>query len=301
MQSSRRYPGESKFAGWFYLLPAFSIYLVFVLVPVGQTVLNSFYEWNGFAAIKKPLGFKNYLTLFTPNSAFLEAFLHNLIFIFFYTIIPVLFGLMLASLLGRTKLKGLTAFRTLLFLPQVISMVVVGVVWRWVFHPNFGLINTLLRAVGLSAWAKPWLGDFTWALPAVGSIASWVQYGFCMVLFLAGMQRVPEEYYEASSLDGATAWQQLWKITFPALRPEIAVAVTTTVISALRVFDLVFVTTRGGPGTSTMVIGQLLYNTAFINKQLGSASAMATVLLVLILLSSGLIRRYQEAGTEVGS
>ena len=299
MQDSRRYPGESRFTGWLYLLPAFLIYLVFVLIPVGQTIINSFYAWNGFGAQKELIGFENYTKLFQEGSAFLEAFSHNLIFIFFYTVIPVIFGLMLASLLGRTKLKGLTAFRTLLFLPQVISMIVVGVVWRWVLHPNFGLVNSFLRLVGLGAWARPWLGDFTWALPAVGSIASWVQYGFCMVLFLAGMQRIPEEYYEASSLDGASPWQQLWKITFPSLRPEIAVALTTTVIAALRVFDLVFVTTRGSPGTSTMVVGQLIYNTAFIQKQLGLASAMATVLLVVILLLSRLIRRYQEAGNEV--
>lgn len=179
-------------------------------------------------------------------------------------------------------------------------MVVVGVVWRWIFNPTTGPINVLLHGLGLGAWAQPWLGSFTWALPAVGSIGAWVEYGFCMVLFLAGIQRIPEEYYEASSLDGATAFQQLVYITIPSLRPEIAVALITTLVAALRVFDLVYTTTRGGPGESTLVTGFLIYRSAFLQNQIGFAAAIATVLMIIVLAISLLIRRFQTRELEEG-
>lgn len=177
-------------------------------------------------------------------------------------------------------------------------MVVVGVVWRWMFNPTSGPINIALNWLGLGRFAISWLGDFTWALPAVGSIGTWVQYGFCMILFLAGMQRIQEEYYEAASLDGANALNQFLHITVPSLRSEIAVALVTTIIAALRVFDLVYTTTRGGPGESTMVTGFLIYRSAFMLNRIGYAAALATVLTLIILIISLLIRRYQRHGVE---
>jgi len=192
----------------------------------------------------------------------------------------------------------MTFFRTVLFLPQVISMVVVGVIWRWIFNPQFGPLNILLNALGLSGLTRAWLGDFALALPAVGSIGTWVQYGFCMILFLAGMQHISEEYYEASSLDGANAFQQFVHITIPGLRAEIGVALVTTIIAALRVFDLVYVTTRGGPGNATLVVGFLIYRSAFQQNRIGYASAIATLLMLMILAVSLLIRRLQTGNEE---
>ena len=172
-------------------------------------------------------------------------------------------------------------------------MVVVGVVWRWIFNPAFGPLNILLKTIGLKALALPWLGDLTWALPAIGLIGSWVQYGFCMVLFLAGMQRIPSEYYEAAELDGADEVQQLIYISLPSLRPELGVALITTVIAALRVFDLVFVTTRGGPGDATLVTSFLVYRAAFQQNCIGYAAAVATIMTCVILLISYGITRFQ--------
>jgi raffinose/stachyose/melibiose transport system permease protein len=170
-------------------------------------------------------------------------------------------------------------------------MVVVGVTWRWIFNPAFGPLNLALRGLGLDALARPWLGDFALALPAVGSVGTWVQYGFCMILFLAGMQRIPEEFYEAAELDGANEAQQLLHITLPSLRPEMAVALVTTIIAALRVFDLVYVTTRGGPGDATLVTGFLVYRAAFQQNRIGYAAAVATVMMLLILvISQGVLR-----------
>jgi raffinose/stachyose/melibiose transport system permease protein len=292
MNSLRAYPGESKVKGLVYLLPGLLIYLVFTFWPVLQTIRTSFLNWEGLAPAKNFIGFSNYLQVFTDNK-FWIALSHNLIFIIFYCLIPIFIGLALASLLGRYPLKGFTFFRTVLFLPQVLSMVVIGVAWRWIFNPSFGPLNQLLRAIGLGSLARPWLGDFALALPAVGSVGTWVQYGFCMVLFLAGMQRISTEYYEAASLDGANPWQELLFITIPGLRSEIGVALITTIIAALRVFDLVFVTTRGGPGESTLVTGFLVYRSAFLQNKTGYAAAIATILTLIILAISLVVRKFQ--------
>ncbi|HOE35344.1 MAG: sugar ABC transporter permease [Chloroflexi bacterium] len=297
MRSNQAYPGENKWKGWLYLLPGFLIYLGFTFYPILETVRTSFYEWNGFSARRDWIGLQNYRVMFY-DAQFTNAFLHNLIFILFFCVLPVLLGLLLASLLTRKTLPGMTFFRTVLFLPQVISMVVVGVIWRWIFNPQFGPLNILLKAVGLGSLTRAWLGDFALALPAVGSVGTWVQYGFCMILFLAGMQHISEEYYEASSLDGANAFQQFLHITIPGLRAEIGVALVTTIIAALRVFDLVYVTTRGGPGNATLVVGFLIYRSAFQQNRIGYASAVATVLMIIILAISLLIRRLQNGNEE---
>ena len=297
MRSNQAYPGENKWKGWLYLLPGLLIYLVFTFYPILETIRTSFYQWDGFSARRVWVGLGNYRVVFSDGQ-FVSAFVHNLVFIVFFCVFPVLIGLFLASLLSRKKMPGMTFFRTVLFLPQVISMVVVGVIWRWIFNPQFGPLNVLLTAVGLSSLTRPWLGDFALALPAVGSIGTWVQYGFCMILFLAGMQHIPEEYYEASSLDGANAFQQFIHITIPGLRAEIGVALVTTIIAALRVFDLVYVTTRGGPGNATLVVGFLIYRSAFQQNRIGYASAIATILMVIILVISLLIRRLQSGSAE---
>jgi raffinose/stachyose/melibiose transport system permease protein len=286
------WPGESKYLGWLYLLPGLIIYVLFILYPIVETFRLSFYKWDGFSSNRLFIGIQNYIEIF-QRGQFLSALVHNLIFIIFYCFIPILIGLVLASLLGRKALPGMAFFRAGLFLPQVLSMVVVGVVWRWIFNPAFGPLNILLKSIGLSAWALPWLGDSTWALPAIGLIGSWVQYGFCMVLFLAGMQRIPAEYYEAAELDGANEAQQLLYVTLPGLRPEMGVALITTIIAALRVFDLVFVTTRGGPGDATLVASFLVYRSAFQQNRIGYAAAVATIMTCVILLISYLITRFQ--------
>jgi raffinose/stachyose/melibiose transport system permease protein len=297
MNTQHRWPGESRFHGWLYLLPGLLIYLAFILYPILETIRTSFYRWDGFSQNRTFTGLANYAGL-VGEPQFLTALFNNIKFILFYSIIPIMIGVVLASLLGRRKLPGLTFFRAGLFLPQILSMVVVGVTWRWIFNPAFGPLNMGLRSLGLGALARPWLGDFSLALPAVGTVGTWVQYGFCMILFLAGMQRIPDDYYEAAELDGANELQQLRHITLPSLRPEMGVALVTTIIAALRVFDLVYVTTRGGPGDATLVTGFLVYRAAFQQNRIGYAAAVATVMMLLILVISQVILRLQARSEE---
>ena len=215
----------------------------------------------------------------------------------FYTILPIIVGLLLTSLMTRGQLRGMTLFRTGLFIPQVMSAVVVGIIWRWIFDYR-GPVNQFLNDVGLSEQIKPWLGDFTFAPFATGLVGTWVEYGLCMVLFMAGIQSISEELYDAAKVDGASAWRQFRHITLPGLQQQILVAFVLTFIAALRVFDLVFVLTRGGPGTETKVVSMLIYEQAFEEHHAGYGSAMALVMTVLIVSVSAAVFYLQARQEE---
>ncbi len=285
---SRHYdPGQRPWTPYLYILPGFLIYALFVLWPVLDTLRYSFYDWDGFST-PSFAGLGNYGRLL-QDQVLRTALRNNFLFIAFYTLFPITVGLFLTALLTRRQVRGLSFFRAGLFIPYVLSMVVVGVVWRWIYNPAFGPLNQLLKAVGLDAWARPWLGDFTLALPAVGVVGTWVQYGFCMVLFIAGVQRIEEDLYDAAKIDGANEFQQFWNVTLPSLRNEISVALVTTLITALRVFDLIYVTTKGGPGNQTMVASLWLYRNAFQLNRVGYAASIAVILTAIILLISYLV------------
>ena len=279
-----RRPGERPGLGYLYILPALLIYAIFVLLPIAQTVRLSFFDWNG---LSEPvlIGFANYAELFRDAQVQI-ALRNNLTLLVFYTLFPIALALLFTALLTRRRIRGMSVFRAGLFVPQVMSMVVVGVVWKWMYNPTFGPLNQFLRAVGLEEWAKPWLGDFTFALPAIGAVGTWVGYGFAMVLFIAGVQRIDEDLYDAAMLDGAGEFEQFRAITLPGLRPEITVALVTTLIAALRTFDLVYVLTRGGPANRTLVVALEIYRNAFSIGRVGYASAIAVMLTVIILIVS---------------
>lgn len=280
-------PGQRPWTAYLYILPSLLIYAFFILWPIIETLRLSFYEWDGFSA---PVftGLTNYAGLL-KDEVFHISLRNNLLFMVFYTLFPIAFALFLTALMTRRRLRGMSFFRAGLFVPYVMSMVVVGVVWRWIYNPAFGPLNQALEAFGLEAWTRPWLGDFQLALPAVGLVGTWVQYGFCMVLFIAGVQRIEEELYDAAKIDGANEFRQFWHVTLPGIRSEISIALVITFIAALRIFDLVFVTTRGGPGNETMVVSLWLYRNAFQMNRAGYAATIAVVLTIIILVVSYVI------------
>jgi raffinose/stachyose/melibiose transport system permease protein len=264
---------------YLYLLPGFLVYLAFVLVPLAHTVELSFFEWDGIS-VGTWVGLDNYRQLFRDGTI-LSSFAHAGVFLVFTSIVPVMLGLVLAATLSRHRLRGLAVFRTVLFLPQVIAMVVVGVAWRWMYTDD-GVVNQLLNAIGLGSVTRAWLGDFSWALPSVGLVGTWVMYGLCMVLFLAGVQKIDTSLYEVARIDGAGPIREFRHVTLPGLRQEIVVALTITTIAALRNFDLVYVTTNGGPGNATTVPAVEIYRLGFREGQVGLACAVAVVLTLLI-------------------
>ncbi|KQZ89357.1 sugar ABC transporter permease [Phycicoccus sp. Root563] len=281
-------PGEPRRIAWLYLLPAFLVYAAFLLYPLGRAVQISFYDWNG-NTLATWAGLSNYAAVVT-DPALRASFGHALVLMLFYAVLPTVIGLGLAAILNRAKVRGLAFFRTVVFLPQVVAMVVIAVAWRRMYAPD-GTVNDLLGAIGLDSLTRGWLGDYTAALPAVGFIGTWFEIGLVTVLLLAGMGRIPGELYEAARLDGAGPFREFFAVTLPSVRGEISVALTLTVIAALRTFDLVYVTTRGGPGTSTSVPSFEVYNRAFQQGRVGSAAAIAVVLtLIIFAISFGITR-----------
>jgi raffinose/stachyose/melibiose transport system permease protein len=289
-----RPPGEPRRIGYLYLLPAFAVFTLFVLVPLGHSFWLSLWEWDGITP-GTWAGLDNYADV-VSDPTLRRAFLHALVLIGFYALLPVAIGLLLAGLLARVRVRGLTFFRTVLFLPQVIAMVVVAVMWRMIYDPQNGALNELLRTVGLGSLAQSWLGDFDLALPAVGLVGTWVWYGLAMVLLTAGVQKIPPSLYDAARVDGAGIVREFLAVTLPALRGEIAVALTLTTIAALRNFDLVYITTKGGPGDATSVPAFQVYSRAFESGQVGSASAIGLLLTAVIFLISFCINRLAERG-----
>ena len=226
------------------------------------------------------MGLDNYADL-AGDAAFRAAIGNALVLILFYAVIPLVVGLVLAAVLRRGQVRGMGVFRTVIFLPQVIALVVVAVAWRQIYSP-VGPLNQLLDAVGLGALARGWLGDPSTALIAVGVIGTWIEMGLVMLLMLSGMSRIPQELFEAARLDGAGPVKEFFAIILPAVRGEITVALVLTIIAALKTFDLVYMTTSGGPGNSTTVPSYEVYFRAFDLREVGSASAVAIVLTLLI-------------------
>src|SRR5512134_3539763 len=273
---------REAFVGWLFVLPALLMYAVFVILPFLLTILYSFYKWNGTGPMTW-VGLKNYMTVFqVPN--LIGTIFNAFWLVVWFSFIPVGLGLIVASVIHRVATGRLGAIaRTVLFLPQVIPLVAAGIIWGWLLALP-GLINQILRSVGLGAITRAWLGDFDWALPAVGIIGVWVLLGFCTVLLLTGITKVDPSLYESARIDGAGWLTEFVNITLPLLKQEIGVCLTVTVIAALAAFDIVYVSTAGGPGNSTAVPGIQIYILAFTQRAIGLASALAVMLMVLVVI-----------------
>jgi len=268
--------------GWLFVLPALLMYTTFVLVPLLLTIFYSFYRWNGFGPMTW-VGLNNYVSIFQIPSLIGTIF-NAFWLVLWFSLIPVGLGLVVASVMHRvaTGRFGSVA-RTVLFLPQVIALVAAGIIWGWLLALP-GLINQILRVVGLGAITRAWLGDFNWALPSVGVIGIWVLLGFCTVLLLTALTKIDPALYESARIDGASWFQEFLAITVPLLRYEIGVCLTVTFINALAAFDIVYVTTAGGPGYSTAVPGLKIYVLAFTQRAVGLASALAVLLMALVIV-----------------
>ncbi|UAL30170.1 sugar ABC transporter permease [Nocardioides rotundus] len=291
--ATRGAPGEPRAVAYLYLAPALLVWALFMAWPLIRAVWLSFYEWDGLS-VGTWVGLDNYVAVFT-DPELREPFGHALVLLFFFSVLPILFGLVLASITARADVRGAGFFRTVIFLPQVVAMVVVAIAWRQIYEPS-GPLNDGLRALGLDGLTHAWLGEQATALAAVGLVGTWVGTGLCMVLFLAGLSKVPRELYEAAALDGAGALRQLWHVGLPALRGEIAVAITLTVVAALRTFDLVYVMTTGGPGTATRVPAYEVWRWSLNEGRVGYGVTIALVLTALILLVTVVVNQVAERG-----
>ena len=269
-------------AGYLFLAPAVIFIGALILYPLAQAAHYSLLNWDGIG-VARYVGFANYAQIVTDPVE--RGSLVNLgILLVFYALIPTAVSLVTVNLMRRSKLRGMSAFRVIYFLPQTIVTVVVAIVWTWLMAPSgTGTINGLLHAVGLGpSTGTPWLGSFNTALFAVGFIAAWLDFGLCFVLLLPGIQRIPPELYDAARVDGAGLVREFISITVPMLRRDIGAAITVTAVAALQSFTLIYQATNGGPGYATMVPGLLVYRDAFQLGAVGSASALGIAMSILI-------------------
>jgi len=271
--------GEETLAGLFFILPNFLGFVAFSLFPIAFAVYITFTEWN----LAKPpvfIGFQNFVTLWS-DPLFWKT-LGNTIYYTFVAVPTGVFAAFWLAILMNRKMKGILFFRTIYFLPQITLTVAAAVVWSWLYNPELGLFNFLLDMVGIQG--PRWLGSTTWAMPAIIIMGNWQGIGFAMLILLAGLQGIPDQFYEASEIDGASDWQKLRYITVPMLTPTIFFVVVTSLIGAFQGFDQFYVMTNGGPAKSTTTLVLYIFQNGFSFFKMGYGSALAFMLFVSILI-----------------
>ncbi|WP_205747884.1 sugar ABC transporter permease [Devosia sp. FKR38] len=264
------------------LAPALLLVGVLVLIPSVLAVVGSFYEFGITSQNWVFVGLGNYARAMA-DPIFWTALKNNIFLIIGSIITQVGLGTLFAALLDRGVRRGNTFYRTMIFMPVIISSIAVAFVWILIFDPNVGPLNAVIKGVGLTPPRLGWLGDPNISLYMLLVIAAWQNVGFQMVLVLAGLQAIPKELYEAAALDGAKGWRAFVHITLPGIRNVLMVGTLICIIGGLKVFDLVFVTTGGGPANATQVIGSYTYLQAFTLGNMGYADALSVILLVVAL------------------
>jgi raffinose/stachyose/melibiose transport system permease protein len=280
--------GKRRASGYLYVLPAVALLGVFIVYPLIKAGQYSALSWDG-------VGPAHYVGIFNWKQIYLDpvergSLVNAATLFIFFALIPVALGLVVVSLLARSRIRGMGVFRMIFFLPQVLVTIVIAVVWTWILAPGgTGSLNGFLHLVGIGpAVGQAWLGDFSTALLAVGLIGTWTEFGLCFVLFLAGIQRIPAEIFDAARIDGAGLVREFRSVIVPMLRREIGAAITISVVASLQSFPLIYQATNGGPGTATTTPGLLVYRDAFQLGDVGGASALGIALaLVTFLLTFG--------------
>jgi raffinose/stachyose/melibiose transport system permease protein len=241
----------------------------------------SFFKWNGISPHKQFVGFHNYHYLFANDSVFAIALRNNIIWMVLFLLIPVTVGLFMALVLNR-YFKGRVVYRGLFYFPYILSNIIVAVIWQWMYYPQQGFFDQFLKLFGMSHDGAGWMGNPHTAIYTVVLAAAWQGAGAPMVLFLAGLQAIPQESYEAAMIEGASKFQTLLYVTIPLLKETFVVVISTTMVGALRVFDIVYAMTSGGPAESTEVLATWMYKETYTFNHLGLGSAIAVVMVVLI-------------------
>jgi ABC-type sugar transport system permease subunit len=281
-------------AGYIFVLPSLVLYAIFMIYPFFQSIYLSFTDWNGATTTKNFIGLDNFRELVRDDLLW-KSLQHNLIWVVIGTLGPLIVGFLLAVLLA-SKPKGFTLFRTAYFMPQVLSPVIIGIVWGWMYNPLFGIFNKGLDSIGLESVSRGWLGDPDFALYAVLLAAMWAETGFVFVVLIAGLQNVSRDLIEAATLDGANAWRRFWDVTLPQMANVVTVVAALLLIGGFSVFDIIFVMTGGGPANATDVIGTYAYTEAFTQNNVGYASTLTLIMTVITLIASVVFIRIRERG-----
>ncbi|MEX3014229.1 carbohydrate ABC transporter permease [Gymnodinialimonas hymeniacidonis] len=273
-----------------FLFPAMAIYLVFAIYPTISVVEYSFTDWDGIQPERNFVGFENYQRLW-GDRIFWQAFRNTMVWSGVIIVLNVGLGLVLAAMLARVW-KARLLIQTLIVLPVVISPMAVATIWRWMYQPT-GVINQMLEQVGLGGLATPWLGDPNVVLYALAVAHSWSTIGLSVIIFLAGLQAVDEDLYEAAKIDGANPLQSFRYVTLPALRPVTAVVFILTLTQSFKVFDIVWATTQGGPIRFSEILSTYMYKRGALENDYGYGAAIGVSLLVIVSLATAIYMKIQ--------
>jgi raffinose/stachyose/melibiose transport system permease protein len=283
MKLRSRYP-------YYFVLAAVILYVVFFIIPSLSGIAYAFTDWNAYSDEVNFVGLQNFKTIFSPGENYLSYISNTFIFTFITIILKTVFGLGLALLLNEGVKRFVNLYRVTIYLPAVLPTLVAALIFRSILNPATGLLNTFLRGIGLDSAALPWLVDPHIALYSVIGVDTWKGVGYIMVILLAGLQTIPKEYYEAAEVDGANAWSRLRHITLPLLMPAIVVVTVLNVLYGLRVFDIVYALTNGGPGYATEVLSTAIFK-AFSQGQYGLGTAVSSILFVILIVAGYFVIR----------
>ena len=276
----------SSRVSYIFLLPALLLYSAFVVLPILQVVGFSFFDWDN-GIMGRFVGFNNYGQL-GGDGVFWAALGHNAIWVVLTLAFPLMAGLLLSAILAERKTSTIRWLGAIYFIPRTIPLVVAGIIWGWIYNPIFGLLNFVLDSVGLGSLAGAWLAEPNSALLSLNVVGAWTFFGFCVVIYLAAIQSIDPSLYEAAEIDGAKWWRKFRDITIPMLRNSTLFLGLYAAIEAMRFFDLIWVTTQGGPGYATEVLTTHVYKTFFLVGDFGYAAVLSVVLLAIVLSLSSL-------------
>ncbi len=290
-----------KIAGYFFLLPSFIFLVAFILYPLLDSVVMSFTNWNGFNPDSYDfVGIKNYKDLFTNNTAFWDSIKINLVFAFVSTAIQTVLGFLLAFLVYHMTAGWQRFYKVALYIPVILPASVIAVMWRFMLSPDIGLINTILRTIGLDSLCHAWVGETSTALGTIIAVNTWQYVGFTMILFLIAMLNIPTEIIESAEIDGAGKLKQFAYFFLPLTAGTTETNIILSITGGMKSFALFYMLTGGGPGTATRVVSMLIYSTAFVDFKFYRALAMSTVLFVIILVLVLITRRIGKNSVDAG-
>ncbi|WP_219414328.1 carbohydrate ABC transporter permease [Pseudonocardia nigra] len=275
--------------GYLFVLPTAALFVAFVGWPIAHSVYLSLTSWSGFG-VPRFTGIENYARM-AGDDVFRTALVITVVFTAVTTVLQTVLPMLVAILINAGWRRAGVVFRTILFLPGIISLVVTGVLWQLIYDPNLGTLNAVLGDLGLESWQQQWLGDPNLVVPAIVVVSLWQSLGLYMLIFFAGLQGIDPTLYEAARVDGANAWQRLRHVTVPMLRTVTGVVVALNLINGFKTFDIVYVMTQGGPNHSSEVLGTYLYSLAFGSlsgsiPQIGYATAISIVVMALCLVAA---------------
>lgn len=278
---------------FYFVLAALVLYVTFFIVPSVSGIAYSFTDWSSYSDEVEFIGLDNYRTILSPDEGYLALIGNTLVFTFWTIIVKTVFGLALALLLNSGVRRFVNGYRVLIYMPVVLPTLVVALIFRSILNPAHGLLNSFLESVGLGALALPWLIDPDIALYSVIGVDSWKGIGYIMVILLAGLQTIPRDYYEAAEIDGAGAWAKFRYITIPMLMPALMIVTVLNVLYGLRVFDMVYALTNGGPGYATEVLATEIFK-SFSKGQFGLGTAISSILFLILVVAGYLVIRVME-------